>query len=224
MRLKYYKISLRQMGLRKPFAFSFLLFFLAIIITVMVSYTKKISPIMKDICESNANAISVRIVNQAVYDYIDGLDYEDFVNIKKDNNDNIKSITANTLMINKMQNDISNRLIVLMEENSESYVNLPLGSLSGTNLFAGFGPKVKVKSIPSGIIEARLISDFSSVGINQTKHTLSLDISINMRLVAPFFTDILAYNSKIMIAETIIVGDIPDLYYDNFLNGGNNSN
>ncbi len=221
MRLKYYKISLRQMGLKKPFAFFLLFTFIITIVLSIFSYTKKVSPIMRDICQSSANSISVKIVNQAVYEYINGLEYEDFVNIQKDKDGNIKSITANTVRINKMTNDITNRIILLMEENEENYVDFPLGSISGTNFFAGVGPKIKIKSMPSGVIEAKLLSDFTSVGINQTKHTLILDVTINMRLIAPFFTDNLAYNSKIIIAETVIVGDIPDLYYDNFFNNKN---
>lgn len=223
MRFKYYKISLRQMGPKKPFAFFFLFIVIITVVFSMFSYTKKISPIMKDICQSSANSISVKIVNQAVYEYIDGLEYEDFVNIQKDKDGNIKSITANTVRINKMTNDITSKLILLMEENEENYIDFPLGSISGTNFFAGIGPKVKIKSMPSGVIEAKLLSDFTSVGINQTKHTLSLDITINMRLMAPFFTDNLTYNSKIIIAETVIVGDIPNLYYDNFFNNKSDS-
>lgn len=223
MRFKYYKISLRQMGMRKPFVL-FCMFLIVISIIILIfSYINKITPIMKDVCESNANSVSIKILNEAVYEYIDGLEYEDFVNIQKDDKGNIKSITANTSRINKMTSDITNKLMILMKENEESYVNLPLGSLSGTNLLAGFGPKIKVKSMPTGVIQARLDSSFTSVGINQTKHTLSLDVTINMRVMAPFFTDVLTYNSKIMIAETVIVGNIPDLYYDNFSNNQNSN-
>lgn len=218
MRLKYYKISLRQMGIKKPFVLFLFLFIIFLILFCIISYVKRVSPIIKDMCESNANAVSVKIVNNSVYDYISDKEYSDFVNIEKDNSGNIKSISANTKSINKMTNEISNNLIKLMEENEESYIRVPIGSFSGTNFFAGIGPKIKVKSMPSGTVDVKLLSEFSSVGINQTKHTLSLDITISMRIIAPFFTDALTYNSKVIIAETVIVGDIPELYYDNLLN------
>ena len=81
MRLKYYKISLRQMGIKKPFVLFLFLFIIFLILFCIISYVKRISPIIKDMCESNANAVSVKIVNNSVYDYIsdkEKIAYADF--------------------------------------------------------------------------------------------------------------------------------------------------
>lgn len=76
------------------------------------------------------------------------------------------------------------------------------------------GPKIKVETVVEGNVDIKFKSEFSSAGINQTRHTLYVEISTNVVTIAPLFENEKKYVNDIMIAETIIVSDIPSSYYE----------
>lgn len=73
---------------------------------------------------------------------------------------------------------------------------------------------MNIKTIPAGNVKTEFKSTFESSGINQTKHRISLEITTNIKVIAPFYTDTQEYINTIMIAETVIVADIPSTYLD----------
>lgn len=84
----------------------------------------------------------------------------------------------------------------------------------GINVFSGYGPDISIKLVPLGNIETKFDTNFSSEGINQTKHTIYMNIQSAITVVAPFIGSSVNCNSSVTVAETIIVGDIPATYYN----------
>ena len=102
---------------------------------------------------------------------------------------------------------------------------LPLSEILGVRIVGAGGPKIKVETIVEGNVDINFKSEFTNAGINQTKHTLYVDITTNVVTIAPFYTNENKYTNKIMIAETIIVSDVPSSYYEvNGVEGLNEQN
>lgn len=213
MRLKYYKLTLRQMGVKKPFVFFFFLVFVITCVLIYV-FNKNIEPTMKILCESNASTVALTCTNNAVYEYIQDIKYDDLVTVQKDEKNKVTALVANVMEMNKISTKVTTKVQEELLKNEESNIILPVGSILGMKTFGGYGPRIKVKTIPSGAVSAKFKSEFVSTGINQTRHSIVLEVSTYIRVLAPFFTDLQTYVNDITVAETVIVGDIPTSYYD----------
>ena len=75
-------------------------------------------------------------------------------------------------------------------------------------------PKIDIKTVPAGSVDVKFKSEFISTGINQTKHSIILEVSTSVVVLAPFYTSTETFVNSIVVAETIIVGEIPSSYYD----------
>ena len=105
MRLKYYKITLRQMKLKKAFVFFVFVVFFCYLLVYFFNY--KIEPTLKAVCDSNAKGIAFNASNKATLEYIENLQYEDLITIDKNSSNNVTAIKANVSEINKLINSIS---------------------------------------------------------------------------------------------------------------------
>lgn len=212
MRLKYYMLTLRQMNFKKAFVF-----FLLIIVIVNISiyiFNKKIEPTLDAICSNNAKNIAFKASNEAVYEYIENIKYDDLINLEKNSLGKVTAITANVSEINKLSNIVSSNIQKKLEQNRDSNITLPLAEIFGIRVIGSNGPKIKVTTVVEGNVDVNFKSTFEDAGINQTKHTLYVEINTNVSTIAPLFKSEKKYVNNIMIAETIIVSDTPTSYYE----------
>lgn len=126
----------------------------------------------------------------------------------------IIAIHANIIELNKLSSDISYRIQEKLNNLDKVSVEIPIGRMIGLNMFSGYGPDVNIKLVPMGNIETKFNTEFISQGINQTKHTIYMNIQSIITVVAPFIGSSVSCNSTVTIAETIIIGDIPETYYN----------
>lgn len=212
MRLKYYKLTLRQMNFKKAFVFfSFITFTISISI---FTFNNKIEPTLDAVCSNNAKNIAFKASNEAVYEYMENVKYDDLINLEKNSSGKVTAITANISEINKLSNVVSSNIQKKLESKKESELTLPLSEMLGIRIIGGKGPKIKVTTIVEGNVEVNFKSSFEEAGINQTRHTLYVEIITNVATIAPLFTNEKKYVNDIMIAETVIVSDIPSSYYE----------
>ena len=96
------------------------------------------------------------------------------------------------------------------------------GSFTGFKLLAGRGPGVKIGISPIGDVETDLKSEFTSQGINQTLHRIYLNVKCRVNILTPFQDLEKEIINQVLLAENVIVGRIPNTYYN--LEGINGSN
>jgi len=89
--------------------------------------------------------------------------------------------------------------------------------LHGTKILSGRGPNVPIKMATVGNVETDLVSQFSQAGINQTLHRIYLNVSCKVTILTPFDSIEQEITNQVLIAEAVILGDVPDTYYN--LNG-----
>lgn len=126
----------------------------------------------------------------------------------------IIAINANIIELNKLSSEIAYKIQEKLNNLDKVSVEIPITSMLGINIFSGYGPDVSIKLVPMGNIETKFDTDFASQGINQTKHTIYMNIQSVITVVAPFIGSSVECNSTVTVAETIIVGDIPATYYN----------
>lgn len=178
---------------------------------VFVFIENKIRPTVKEIALSKANLEATEIINEVIYNQVlENTEYNDLVNIHKDNEDKITFIQADTIKISKLISKVSIEVKKELDNLSQQNIEIPFGQAIGSELFANSGPKIKVSVLPVGKMNVELLQDFYEAGINQTRHILYLDVKTSVKIVIPLLYEKEVVSVKAPIAETIIVGSVPN--------------
>lgn len=212
MRLKYYKLTLRQMRLKKPFVLTLSSIFL--IFCIFNIFNNNIKPTIISLSETNAKKIALVATTKAINENIKDIKYDDLINLEKDKEGKISSISTNVMQMSKLSNEISIAVYENIINQKENELDIPIGIIFNNNILGGYGPNVKIKMLPTGSNKVDFISDFESVGVNQTKHRILLRATTSVKIIAPFLIEKQDYISDIVLAETVIVGDVPTSYYN----------
>lgn len=205
---------MRRWGRKTNFrvCFSIVAIIILIILTlIFFMIENKLKPTIKDIASSRANLIAVETINKTIYQTILGYtEYDDLINIHKDTENNITLIQANSLKISRLIAQSNLEIKKSMDELSGETFEIPIGQVLGSKLLASYGPRIKVKILPIGELDVQLLQDFYEAGINQTRHIIYLDIQMAIKIAIPMVTEKVLVDLKAPIAETIIVGRVPN--------------
>ena len=160
-----------------------------------------------------SNAVN-RIVYQAVNEAIDSgqIAYEELVRYEKDNEGRITMVRSNMAAFNRLQAQILELILGRIDQVSARELSVPLGSLTGSPLLAGRGPRISVRMESVGSSSARFENQFESAGINQTKHQIYLVVDVYVSMLLPGFSTTTKFSNTYSVAETVIVVSVPDNY------------
>lgn len=171
------------------------------------------SGVIASVAEAELRARAATAVNEAVItSFSGGVDYDDLVNVERDGEGNIRAITSDALEINRLARVTAYSAQAILSDLCEEDVDIPLGAFTGVEAWAGFGPKIGMKIIPVASVTSQFLSDFASAGINQTKHSVYLEITADMSIVMPAATRAFTSVTQVLIAESVLVGDVPNVY------------
>lgn len=191
-----------------------ILIFIIFFIVIAVILDCQMRPLIKSIAATQAQIISTNSINEAVSNEINSLniDYNEIISLERDDSGKIIAINTDMKKVNQLKSSVSIAVQEKITNMGTRQISIPIGTLTGTEIFNGRGPKVPMKISMSGSIVADFRSDFISAGINQTKHQLYMDISTNVFVVIPGYPVKTAVKTSILIAETVIVGDTPSVF------------
>lgn len=187
----------------------FTLFFLIFLIWLIFT---KLQPSFIEYAKVYSNNIANEVVNSAVDDVFVKEEYQSLAKIMENSSENIKAIETDTAKINRLKSAIIQSMQKNIDSHKSDTVYVPLGSCSNLYFLAGLGPKVPIRIYPVSIVNADFKESFDSVGINQVKHKLYLDVSMKMSFVGMMFAQSNTVETSVLLNETIIVGDTPTYY------------
>ena len=195
----------------KLFCVLFAILFL--FIGLFLYFQRNVTRVLISISEATMRASTTVAVNDAVYYTLsDELRYEDLVNVEKSATGEIVAISANALKINKIARDTASISQSNLKNLSLNGIPIPLGALTGIEALAGIGPRIPFRIIPVSSVACDFSSAFESVGINQTKHSIYLNVIADISIVMPSRTENFAVVTEILVGEFVIVGSVPDTF------------
>ena len=201
----------RRLRKRRIIAILFALFFLAVLL--FIHFQRNVTRVLISISEATMRASTTVAVNDAVYYTLsDELRYDELVTITRDSEGEIVAVAANPLKINKIARDTASISQSNLKNLSLNGIPIPLGALTGIEAFAGLGPSIHFRIIPVSSVSCDYSSTFDSVGINQTKHSIYLNVIADISIVMPSRTENFAVTTEILIGESVLVGRVPDAY------------
>ena len=206
-----YKRYRRPLKIKK---YVILIAVLAAIIGVAVYFQSKVTSILWGLSEATVQARAIEAVNAAALEAVrwNGVDYDKLVTITRDGEGNVLSIETDAQSVNLMARQAVTLAAGKLNTACKQGVKVPVGAFTGIEVLAGFGPKVTFRILPVGRAECKFYSDFRSAGINQTVHTIYMEISASVEVVMPHETREVSVSAPVLVCESVIVGKIPDVY------------
>lgn len=207
-RLRYLRLTGRQR------AGIWLLALALALVAVAVTLLCNLRPVMTSMATARVSNTVNRIVMAAVDEAVASgqIDYSRFVSFEKDDAGHITALRSNVAEVNRMQSQIADEILQRLSEISTAELRIPLGTLTGSALLAGRGPKLTVRMQAVGSAVAAFRNQFTAAGINQTRHQIFLDVDVNMSILLPGLTTSTKVSNEIAVAETVIVGTVPENY------------
>lgn len=211
----------KKKGKRKRKILFYLALFFLLAILLFIHFQRNVTRVLISISEATMRASTTVAVNDAVYYTLsDEIRYDDLVTITRNESGDITAVSANALKINKIARDTASISQSNLKNLSLNGIPIPLGALTGIEAFAGLGPNIYFRIIPVSSVTCAFSSSFESVGINQTKHSIYLNVLVDISIVMPSRTENFAVTNDILIGESVVIGKIPDTYLQSDIFGG----
>ena len=197
---------------RNPAVFVILCTVILFLISVLL-IDAKLRPAVYDLAVLEAYAISSKTVNAAVEKILSekAPSYSELVSINFSNNNTITGITTDIVKMNLFKSQVTNAIDFAFNEKNATEVTVSLGSASGVALFSGLGPYIDIPVGFSSSTQSDFKNVFESAGINQTQHSVMLNIETTVVLTLSGRQIIKTVETSFCIAQTVIVGSAPNV-------------
>lgn len=166
-----------------------------------------------EIAKAKAQITAAQNINTVInQEIVSKIKYQDIVDIHKDKEDRIVLIQPNTIVLNRMMSAATLETAKTLDNMSAENIEIPLGQITGSKILAGYGPKMKARIITAGQVYVDVLNKFEEAGINQTRHLIYFNISSKLKIAVPFLNEEINVSTTIPLAETIIIGEVPETY------------
>ena len=192
-----------------------LVFFLLVLLcTLLLTGTARMRPLLESLATTRVSNTVNRIIFEAVNEAIQegDISYEELISLEKDNDGKITAVHSNMAAFNRLQAQILDIILARIDQVSARELSIPIGTLTGSALLAGRGPRISVRMESVGSSSARFENRFDSAGINQTNHQIVLEVDVSISILLPGFTTATTVSTAVTVAETVIVGSVPETY------------
>ncbi len=198
---------------RKRFAAALIVLGCALLAAVL-TLDARLRPIVRAMAAYQAQAAATELIERSVRKVLerDDVRYDGLVELARGSDGRIEAIRADAVAINRLKAEITLEISRALADRKAAATRVPAGTLTGLMLLAGRGPEVEIRIVPAGYVRAELQSGLEAAGINQTRHTLSLAITAELLAALPGFNVPATANTSCVLAETVMIGEIPEVY------------
>ncbi len=189
------------------------LFLLTLSLALMIFLTYadlKLKPVVINAARSRARLFASDVISRSV-DAAVSESAGSFINVVY-GEDGISAIETNVTGISRLRADMVGNIRGEISDIDRMTLDIPLGNLAGGLVTTGRGIPVRIKLVPIGDVSGEIYSEFSETGINQTLHRIYLRVRVSMNMIVASDTVRLELADDVLVAETVIVGKVPDAY------------
>ena len=191
-----------------------------VLFVLLLGFRSRYQNVIRDLARTQVMNSTSDLTNDAIAKQMaDGIiQYDRIVYFEKDLNGRITALKTNISEVNRLKTDILNIINDEILALDTSDIGIPLGSLIFPELLSGKGPAIPVHILSIRNSDAVFASNFSQAGINQTLHQLTMQVSADVSVLVLAKTETFTVTSEVVVAETVIVGEVPETYLQT---GGN---
>ena len=187
---------------------------LTTVVIVFAGINYKINPILKKMTAVQAAYIANIAIDRAAAEVLaeEDISYSDLVSLHTLSDGTVSSMTANIREMNRFKTNISKAIQQKLLNYCEREISIPIGTLTGIDLFSGRGPSVRMKIQLYGNVSANLRSKFDGAGINQTRHQIICDVKVGVSAILPGCSSFTEVENTFTVSETVLLGRVPDSF------------
>ena len=189
----------------------------ALILVLAVSailIDSQLRPIIQKAAAYHANLAAVNYINEAVSDTLamEDISYEDIVTVDKNEENAVTALHTNTAIVNRIKTRANDSIRKALGETGGAAIQIPAGTLTENSFLIGRGPMIEIQLQLTGTVLTQLSNRFEEAGLNQTCHQIMLEVTADIWVVIPWYRTKTEVKTNYCIAETVIVGKVPDAY------------
>ena len=194
--------------------FQWIIIGLIISIALFLFFRYKYRGVISGLAETQVRNATSDLINDAIDKQIESanIQYDRIVYFEKDLNGRITALKTNMSEVNRLKTDILNIINDEILALDTSDLGIPIGSLILPEFISGRGPEIPVRILSIRNSDASFTSSFSEDGINQTLQQLNMNVSVDVAVLVLGQTNYFTVSSQVVVAETIIVGQVPDTF------------
>ena len=185
-----------------------------LVMLVFWGLRSRLWPVVRSLARTQVTNTASDLINDAILAQImEGqIQYDRIVYFEKDLNGRITALKTNMAEVNRLKTETLNLINdEIMAEDTED-LGVAIGSLILPEFFSGKGPSIPVRILAIRNSDANFQSEFTEAGINQTLQQLRMDVIVDVTILVLGQTETFTVSSQMVVAETIIVGDVPATY------------
>ncbi|MCI5722203.1 MAG: sporulation protein YunB [Firmicutes bacterium] len=194
---------------RSVFSIAVIVFGLGLI---LFGFRQQFGENIDKISEIKAKGVVSRIINEAIAETFASEENQNRLFSVENNKDSVKTVQPNTILLNRMISDFGIMLQDRYEAAEPKKVKIPAGALTGSKFLSMTGLGVNIRILPLSVSSCSYESAFETQGINQTRYKIFLTVESTVRVLQPFSSKSIEVNNRILLAEMVIVGDVPESY------------
>lgn len=200
------------MNLRKRRRRTFLLVLTAVLLLAGVLLIRfRYEPALSELAVTQVQNVTANLINEAVDEELEKgkLRYDSLIFLDKAPDGRVTAMTTDMYEINCLKSEILNLLSDKMQEVSEEELSIPVGSIVLPLFLSGQGPRIPIRYVAIRSSDASFQNEFSQAGINQTLHQIRLFVNISVTVMLPTGTMDVTVSTDMAVAQTVIVGEVP---------------
>ena len=192
----------------------FFVLILMLLIGAFVGLRTRLWPVVRSLARTQVTNTASDLINDVILQQImEGqIQYDRIVYFEKDLNGRITALKTNMAEVNRLKTETLNLINDEILAEDTEHLGVALGSLILPEFFSGRGPSIPVRIIAIRNSDANFQSEFTEAGINQTLQKLRMDVIVDVTILVLGQTETFTVSSQMVVAETIIVGDVPATY------------
>lgn len=190
-----------------------LIIFGAVCVLALVFIESFIRPTLMKLLDYKLSTAAERIISDAVFEqFSDSGIGGDIVNLTFDSEGRVAALSTDRAKINTLKALLNEAANDGVERLGSETVSISLGTLTGISFLYGAGTSLRFRIEPKGKTDTKLTSTFKSSGINQTIHSIILEVDTELSPMMPGFDETIDVSCDILLAQTVIVGRVPESY------------
>lgn len=201
----------------KKFTHKLFVFFIILsILSVIFVWIVSMRDLIDELVVNELEYLVTDIINTSVYDSVkkSGYTFNDLTIINRDGNGSINSVSIEPSAANLMKSDIAALINERVNKISDDDVHITVGMIIGYCNLGSWGPEIPLAVLPNTNVEIDFSNEFASCGINQVQDNLTINVNVHVSALMPFLKCTSTIHSSVIVAQTVIVGDVPNTYLE----------
>lgn len=184
------------------------------LLALLFWFDHQLRPVITTMAAYQCKVVSVLAINRAVQQELEDSPelYQQLYDIKYGPEGRITSIQASAAAVNQAKVNLTSAVLEELEKLEKQVLSIPLGTLLGWQLLAGYGPDISLKAVPSGFVTSEFHTTVQTEGVNQTLLSGYITFHVEMSALLPGYYATEEVEDEVCVVQTLVVGEVPQVY------------